>query len=115
MTISPDDVRRIALALPHADEADHHGMPSFRVAGKIFCTIHQSHPRIMVKLAGEDQGNLIAGHPGVIEAVPGYWGRKGATFVWYEKADAAMIAMLLRLAWNNVAPKSMVKASHQAM
>ena len=109
MPVSVEDVRRAALALPETAEADHHGMPSFRVAGKIFCTIHKDHPRLMVKLATEDQDNLAAGHPGVIEPVPGYWGRKGSTFVWYERSDAALIAMLLKLAWTNVAPQRLLK------
>jgi len=99
---SPDDIRRLALALPEAVEADHHGMPSFRVSGKIFCTIHVQHPRMMVKLDVEDQRNLAEAHPGVIEAVPGYWGRGGATFVAYERADSALIEMLLRMAYANV-------------
>ena len=37
--MSADDARRLALALPEAVEQDHHGRPSFRVAGKIFATI----------------------------------------------------------------------------
>ena len=102
---SPDDIRRLALALPEAVEADHHGMPSFRVRGKIFSTIHLAHPRMMVKLDPEDQHNLAEGHPGVVEPVPGYWGRRGSTFVWYDKADEALIAMLLQMAHAGVAPK----------
>jgi hypothetical protein len=102
---SPDDIRRLALALPEAVEADHHGMPSFRVRGKIFSTLHQAHPRMMVKLDPEDQFNLAQAHPGVVEPVPGYWGRKGSTFVWYEKADDALIATLLQMAHAGVAPK----------
>ena len=103
--VAQDDIRRLALALPEAVEADHHGIPSFRVAGKIFCTIHQDRPRMMVKLDVEDQRNLAEAHPGVIEAVPGYWGRKGSTFVWYERAGAALIEMLLATSYANVAPK----------
>ncbi len=103
---SPDDIRRLALALPEAVEADHHGMPSFRVRGKIFSTIHLAQPRMMVKLDPEDQRNLAEAHPGVVEAVPGYWGRKGSTFVWYERADAALVEMLLQMAHAGVAPKS---------
>ena len=99
------NIRRFAMALPEAVEADHHGIPSFRVAGKIFCTIHQDRPRMMVKLDAEDQRNLAEAHPGVVEPVPGYWGRKGSTFVWYEKADAVLVEMLLGMAWANVAPK----------
>lgn len=104
--MTPGDIRSIALGLPQAAEADHHGIPSFRVAGKIFCTIHLKLPRMMVKLDAEDQANLTAGHPGVVEPVPGYWGRKGSTFVWYEKADRALIEALLQMAWLNVAPKA---------
>jgi hypothetical protein len=100
-----DDIRRLALALPEAAEADHHGIPSFRVAGKIFCTLHLETPRMMVKLDPEDQANLVAGHPGVVEPVPGYWGRKGSTFVLHERADETLVAALLRLAWAGVAPK----------
>ncbi|HWA61413.1 MAG TPA: MmcQ/YjbR family DNA-binding protein [Caulobacteraceae bacterium] len=105
---TPSDIRRLALALPEAVEADHHGMPSFRVAGKIFATIHQDHPRMMVKLDPEDQANLSAGRPDVVSPVPGYWGRKGSTFVAYEAADLALIETLLRMAWTNVAPKRLL-------
>ena len=103
--VTPDDIRRMALALPEAVEADHFGMPSFRVREKIFSTLHQAHPRMMVKLDPEDQRNLSEAHPGVVEAVPGYWGRKGSTFVWYERAGAALIEMLLATSYANVAPK----------
>jgi predicted DNA-binding protein (MmcQ/YjbR family) len=102
---SAEDVRGLALALPEAVEADHHGMPSFRVRGKIFSTLHLAQPRMMVKLDPEDQHNLAEAHPGVVEPVPGYWGRKGSTLVWYEQADEALIAMLLAMAHAGVAPK----------
>jgi len=101
---SADDICRLALALPEVAEADHHGIPSFRVAGKIFCTLHLAQPRLMVKLDPEDQRNLAEGHPGVIEPVPGYWGRKGSTFVAYELADVVLIETLLEMAWSGVAP-----------
>jgi predicted DNA-binding protein (MmcQ/YjbR family) len=102
---TPDDIRRLALALPGATEAEHFGMPSFRVGGRIFSTIHVAHPRMMVKLDPEDQRNLAEALPGVVEAVPGYWGRKGSTFVWYEKTDEGLIATLLAMAHAGVAPK----------
>ena len=101
---SIDRIRRLALALPAATGADHHGLPSFRVRGKIFCTIHAEPPRLMVKLDPEDQRNLSEAHPGVVEAVPGYWGRKGSTFVAYQQADPDLIGTLLDMAWANVAP-----------
>ena len=79
--MTSDEVRRLALALPEAIEADHHGFPSFRVRGKIFCTLRPDTARLMVKLDGEDQRNFCEAFPEAIEPVPGYRGRKGATFV----------------------------------
>ena len=37
--VSVEEARRLGLALPEAVEQDHHGRPSFRVAGKIFATL----------------------------------------------------------------------------
>jgi hypothetical protein len=113
--LAPADIRRLALELPDTVEADHFGMASFRVAKKILCTIHVDQPRMMVKLEAEDQHNLTVAHPGVIEPVPGAWGRHGSTFVWYEKADEALVRTLLWMAWTKVAPKKLVKASRLAM
>lgn len=106
--LTQDDVRRLALAQPEAYEADHHGMPSFRVGKKIFCTIHQDRTRTMLKLDPEDQRNLSEGRPGVIEPVPGYWGEKGSTFVWFERIEEPDLAGLMRMAWVQVAPKSLL-------
>jgi hypothetical protein len=105
MAVNADDIRRIALALPESAEADHFGNPSFRVAGKIFCSIGAAPAVMDFKLDLEDQANLSLAHPGVIEPVDSYWGRKGWTYVWYERADAALMEMLIRLSWANVAPK----------
>jgi hypothetical protein len=105
MALTADDIRAMALALEGALEADHHGFPSFRVGGKIFCTLRAEPPRLMVKLGPEDQHNFHEAHPDEIEPVPGYWGRKGATYVRYDHLDRALAETLLRLAWSGVAPK----------
>ena len=100
------DIRAAALALPEAYEEPHFDIPSFRVNRKIFCTIHLDQPRIMLKLDPEDQRNLADGE--AIEPVPGYWGRSGATFVWFEKLEPERLPALMRLAWANVAPKRLL-------
>jgi hypothetical protein len=107
--IAPDKIRAIALALPESVEADHHGFPSFRVAGKIFCTLREDRPRMMVKLTLEDQHNFALAHGGVVEPVPGYWGRKGSTYVDTSAADEGLIETLVNLAWAGVAPKRLTR------
>lgn len=107
--VEPAEVRRLALSQPEAVEADHHGFPSFRVRGKIFATLREAPPRLMVKLSAEDQHNFVEGHPGVVVPVPGYWGRKGSTFVDLTEADGALVETLLRLAWASAAPKRLAR------
>jgi len=105
--LTRDDIRRVALSMPQACEEPHFHMASFRVAKKIFCTLDDPEPRIMLKLDPEDQANLA--HGAVIEPVPGSWGRKGSTFVWFEKLAPERLPHLMRMAWANVAPKRLLK------
>ncbi len=58
----------------------------------------------MVKLGTGDQENLCEAHPEAITPVPGYWGRKGATYVALDRIDADLARMLLALAWRGIAP-----------
>jgi hypothetical protein len=105
MAITRDQVRALAMALPEVEEKPHHGIPSFRVRGKIFATIHLDHPRVMVKLDPEDQYNWRQAHPDAVEPVPGAWGRGGSTFVSLEHADETLIQTLLDLAWRGIASR----------
>lgn len=107
---SRDDIRALALALPEAYEQDHHGIPSFRVNKKIFCTVHLDRPRIVLKLDRDDQLNLAAEHPGIVEEAEWY-PHHGWTYVWFEKAGDDLLGLLLRLAWANLAPRRLVKPS----
>ena len=104
--LTRDDIRRIALSMPEAHEAPHFHMASFRVGKKIFCTLHSPEQRIMLKLDPEDQRNLADG--AAIEPVPGGWGRKGSTFVWFEKLAPERLPELMRRAWARVAPKRLL-------
>lgn len=102
-----DSIRARVWGLPEAVEQDHHGFPSGRVRGKIFCTYRAEPTRLMVRLDPDDQHNLCEAHPELLAPVPGFWGRKGATYVNYGGADDALLTMLLKLAWTGVAPKSL--------
>jgi hypothetical protein len=101
--VTAHDIRVMALALPGAEEADHHGSPSFVVKGKIFCTLRETASRMMVKLSLEDQFNFCAAHGEVVSPVPGYWGRKGSTYVALDRIDRALAETLLSLGWARIA------------
>ncbi|BBE74177.1 MmcQ/YjbR family DNA-binding protein [Oharaeibacter diazotrophicus] len=99
-----DDLRRLALALPEAEEKSHFGKADFRVRDKIFASLPDD-ARAVVKLTPEEQAFTMAAEPDLIAPATGAWGRKGWTVVHLADADETLIADLLRRAWNNVAPK----------
>jgi hypothetical protein len=109
-----EDVRRIALELPHAVETPHRGAPSFRVETRIFCTIPKDVDWIVLKLERDDQLNMFEAWPGVVTPARHY-SHHGWTYVRIGEVDEDMLHTLLHLAWAHVAPKRLVKAARLAM
>jgi hypothetical protein len=104
--VSHQQLRSLALALSEATEQDHHGRPSFRVAGKIFATIwDDSHMNAML----DKDGILTAvqSHPRACAEF--WWGnRLAAVSVNLDRADADLVADLLADAWEGKAPKRLL-------
>jgi hypothetical protein len=117
--MSPEDLRRLALALPEAYEDLHRGKPTFRVRAKIFALLAQPGGQgffgldqsdlAVLKLDREDQLNLAAAHPGAVEPTETY-GHHGWTYVRLPQVDETTLALLVRLAWAHVAPKRLSRA-----
>lgn len=106
--MNSDDLRRLALALPEAEEKSHFDRPDFRVRGAIFASL--KNPRIgVVKLTRAQQEVMAAAEPDLFSAVPGGWGLKGWTEIYLEYADEAALKSALTAAWKNVVPKVMLK------
>lgn len=100
--ITSEQARRLALALPEVVEQDHHGRPSFRVAGRIIATLWSD--GAMNVMAGEERIRAAADdQPDVCSAVP--WGKRlAAVQVDLARADAALLEDLLDHAWRAKAP-----------
>jgi hypothetical protein len=100
------DFRRIALALPEAEERAHMNHPDFRVGGKIFATLGYPDKTCgMVKLTPEQQHYFSKDEPKVFEPVNGVWGRRGATRVHLNAASKKTLSKAIEAAWRNTAPK----------
>ncbi|WP_437813089.1 MmcQ/YjbR family DNA-binding protein [Sorangium sp. So ce1078] len=104
--ISSDDLRKLALSLPEAEEQDHFGKPSFRVRGKIFATHWVEQEGAVLKLSLEEQDSLVQAQPDVFSVTP--WGHQGWTRVELRRVDRALLEELLVGAWRRVAPKRVV-------
>ena len=110
---SRDDVLRLAMSLPEAEEVSHFGAVSVRVGKSIFAVLREA-DRVTIRLDPEDQHNLVAGRPGLVSPVAGgkrneRAGREGWTYVRYEACDEAELGALLRMAWATVAPKRLLR------
>jgi hypothetical protein len=100
---SQSEIRRLALSFPQAIEATHHGMASFRVAGKIFATVpDDDHIRVM---ADEDEIRAVTTEdPSSYSEL--YWGgRLACVVVDIRAAGMDRIFELLRCAWQDKAPR----------
>ena len=113
--MTPDQFRRIALALSGAVEGAHGGHPDFRIGGKVFASLGAPGPAFgMVKLTPDQQAMLIDVAPKVFKPSAGAWGVRGYTSVHLPDADAATIKHALTLAWQGFAktpPKSVGKSA----
>jgi hypothetical protein len=105
--VSTDEARRLALSLPETVEQDHHGRPSFRVAGRIFATLwDQDHMNVMLDEPGIH--TAVEAHPGVCAEV--MWGKRlAAVRVALDAADSALLADLLADAWERKAPARLAR------
>ena len=99
MTIA--DFRRIALSLPGTEESSHVGAPDFRVGGRIFATLAAQDKGFgNLMLTPEQQALFLAEAPDLFLAVPGGWGRGGATHILLDRATEATLTGALTSAWN---------------
>ena len=102
-----DDVRRIALSLPEAEERLTWDTDiTFRVRDKIFAIGGEGSTRISIKASLESQAELVEMDP-VTFAPSAYVGRFGWITADLERVDPALLESLLREAWRRTAPKKL--------
>jgi hypothetical protein len=111
-----DDVRRMALALPHVEEIDSDGF-DFRVGGKGFVWSYPErrpgHPRrirtdIAVLYVGDESEKqaLLLGEPGAFFTTPGYDGWP-LVMLRLAEVDAGRLEDLVTDAWRMRAPAAL--------
>lgn len=112
-----DDIRALALSLPEALEHPHFDRPSFRVRGKIFVPLppvgEDGIAKVVLKLPLLVKESLRQTDPAVIVSL-GNWDKGGWTQLDIGRMDEARLADLIRLAWRQVAPKTLIAAGEQA-
>ena len=105
-----DDVRKLALALPGAEESTTYRKPAFKVAGRNFAW---ESPHVSGVLALNcDPGErplMIQGNPEMFFATPHYDGYP-IVLVRLKTADARELAERIEESWLIAAPKNLADA-----
>jgi len=97
-----DKIRNIVTSLPQTVEQDHHGIPSFRIDGKIFATLWDpTHLNVMlspVRIVEVSKENPKS-------CREFWWGRRLSCIqVDLETAESRLVKNLLIEAWNRKKP-----------
>ena len=101
MAMTVKDFRRIALSMEGAEEGSHMGAVDFRVGGRIFCTLaHAKKGYGNLMLKPEQQAMFIGELPEIFLAVPGGWGRMGATHVVLANVSEDVLEGAIGTAYN---------------
>lgn len=100
--MTPDDFRKLALALPGASEGAHMGHADFRAGGKIFATLgYPNEENGVVMLAPLEQDLLLQRHAKAFKPAAGAWGKAGSTIVILNAAPKRLVALALQSAWKH--------------
>lgn len=102
-------VRKLALALPEAEERETWQTPTFRVRNKIFAMFAEEGREVWVKSTHDEQRALVA-MDGETFFHPPYVGPSGWVGVRYRTVDRDEMGELLIEGWRLTAPKRLVQA-----
>ncbi|QES47274.1 hypothetical protein DEJ50_04955 [Streptomyces venezuelae] len=111
MPITAEDVREIALSLPDSSEKLSWGMPTFRVAGKVFAALGEDDTTVGFKCPREERAELIAAEPAKFFLRAGH----DDNYAWLRARlaaldDRAELRAILADAWRQAAPKRLAEA-----
>ncbi|MEU7768644.1 MmcQ/YjbR family DNA-binding protein [Nocardia sp. NPDC049190] len=104
MSATGDDVRALALSLPETTEQFTWGMPTFRVAGKLFLTLPEAETSMAVRCPIVDRDELVVAEPNkfwiATHEVSNAWVRVRLTAL----DDRDELAAIVLDSWRQAAP-----------
>jgi len=107
--VTADELRRVVLSLPEAEERETWGHPTFRVRDKMFAALSDDGQVASVKATRQEQAALLAAAPETF-GVPAYVGRHGWVSIQLATVDPTELGELVVEAWRQTAPKRLVAA-----
>ncbi len=98
MPVTRAQVGKVALSFESASEVTHVDRPAFRTPRKIFATLPPNEQAVNLMFDRPTQEFFCEQAPGVIEPLPGGWGRMGMARCDLRAADASLVHSALKAA-----------------
>jgi hypothetical protein len=107
--ITAEELRRVVLSLPEAEERETWGHPTFRVRDRMFAALSDDGREASVKATRQEQAALVAAAPEIF-GVPAYVGRHGWVSIQLATVDPTELGELVVEAWRQTTPRRLVAA-----
>jgi hypothetical protein len=101
------DVRRLALALPGAEEGTSYGTPAFKVRGKLFARLREDGESLVVRVDFAQRETLMEADPKTFYITEHYRDHP-MMLVGISVVRPDELRELLAQSWRSVAPKTLL-------
>ena len=105
--VTPTAVRRLALALPGAEEGTSYGTPAWRVRGELFARLHQNGEDLVVRADHDQRDALMAADPKAFHITDHYTGSE-MMLVRLSAVSKDALGELLEASWRHGATTRMI-------
>ncbi|WP_039801549.1 MmcQ/YjbR family DNA-binding protein [Nocardia araoensis] len=108
MSFTGDDVRAFALSLPETSEQFTWGMPTFRVAGKLFLTLPEAETSMAVRCPIAERDELVLAEPEKFWIAPHEAGNAWVRARLTALDDRDELEAIVRDSWQQAAPRHLL-------
>ncbi|MFE3443464.1 MmcQ/YjbR family DNA-binding protein [Nocardia sp. NPDC059180] len=109
MSATGDDVRTFALSLPKTAEQFTWGMPTFRVAGKLFLTLPESETSMAVRCPIIERDELVAAEPAKFWIASHEAGNAWVRVRLAALDDREELEAIIADSWRQAAPRELLE------
>ncbi|RDI68880.1 MmcQ/YjbR family DNA-binding protein [Nocardia pseudobrasiliensis] len=109
MSTTAEDVRTFALSLPETSEQFQWGMPTFRVAGKLFLTLPEEESSMAVRCPIAERDELVLAEPDKFWIAAHEAGNAWVRVRLAALDDREELETIVRDSWQQAAPRNLVE------
>lgn len=103
--VTAETVRQVALALPETEEKLAWSMPTFRVRGKIFCSLSDDEESMGFKISKEERAELVAAEPEKYFFIPSHDANFNFARLRLAAVEVDELREVITEAWRLTAPR----------